>query len=1308
MTDISLVHTGGGLIGDVITDSLRQPDVDGDAKFLTATATFTDLDGAAPTQTQLAADQEAAFRSGVALWSSYADELKKGMDISRIRERLVLKLLELLGFQPVYQRAKLHAGGQSWDISHLGWEAEDAAPIHTTVAVDLDAREGHRRSPHEELQGYLNAAPQRWGMLTNGRVLRLLRDYHHTRTRGYIEFDLAAIFESASWPDFLALWRLCHVSRFQAAAVDTASQTEITVEDDTADADTDNEGGAVAEVNDAATTLLEILYTKAVSAGVAAGRRLQPQVRAAIGLLANGLLDANPALREQLTDNPDLGRDLYRELLTVLYRTLFLLFAEQRAMLKSASALYTETYSLTRLRTVALDGHAEPRRMDLWEGLKTTFRVFSNETDAATLGVYPYNGMLFDQSRTPLTSGCRMANLYLTQAIDALTTVQAGKVRMHVDYRNLGVEELGAVYESLLDYTLTLATDVQSIDGKAVRPGEAYLAPLSMERSDLASYYTPVDLTDLLLTRTLDPLIERTLAAAGDDPIDQVDALLDLRIVDPACGSAAILIGALDRLAYAVARARSAPAEPRDIDVAHARREVLQSCIYGAEKDPFATELAKVALWIHCVVPDQPLTFLDHHIVCGDSLVGWPLLNVPNAIPDEAFKVAGAKGAESAMLTKARRRNEHFTSAGGDLFQSGTVAFTLALPDALQRPERTPADVNAKAIAYQEWMNSPEYALWKQTADLWTSSFFWTTTTSDGSAPPTSVEYAEALDGNPDSDLAKTAAKLLADINPLHWPLAFPEAHASGGFHLVVGNPPWEQFESGEQPFFKQHKPTIAAMTSETRKKAITGLEASDPSLFQRWKLYQSLQGRLAHYAKACGRFTRTSGKVNTYVLFTELAANASRHAGLIVKSGIAIDASQSAVWKKLLDDGRVHEVLDIVNQDRTGRRVFTAVAPVERFSILSLGPRSPRDVRAAMLNFGVNEAATAELRIWTRPELRIVSPRTETLLSSDDPRELDLALKLQSEFNTLDFAESDGVNPWHMRFATLFNSSNSKEAGQLLRRPALEELGFELQRNRWFVHPDGRSALPVYEGQMANRWDHRARTYEGFKGKDRYGRKPHIPWVTDEQHADPRFEVEPRYWMHQQVAMERLNELAQDDSAMIAFREIGRPWTDRRIVRGCLYPSYPATDKLPMLILDRGLAFRFLALFNSMTFDFLARLHMPGGSLKSWIPSQCAAPSAQQVPDLAAAAAAELSLTSESVAKLMGQPVSSWDMGRRELLDAKCDALIARTYGLTTAEYELVLDHFKLLAKIETRTLGEYRSKRLRLEAFEEAGGQF
>ena len=779
MTDVSLVHTSGGLIGDVITDSLRQPDVDGDAKFLADVATFTDRSGQPPTRAQYASDLEAAFRTGVALWSAYADELREGMDVSRMRDRLVLKLLDLLGFQPTYQRARLAAGGAAWDISHLGWVGDGAPPVHTTAAADLDARIGAKRSPHEELQGYLNAAPARWGILTNGRALRLLRDYHHTRTRGYIEFDLAAIFEAVSYPDFLALWRLCHASRFQPLQPEAAT-TDAVPDDD----DGEEESHVAGPVGDGAPdTLLERLHAKALSAGVAAGKRLQPQVRSAISAIANGFLDANPGLRHSLEADPDIGRDLYRELLTVLYRVLFLLFAEQRGMMSNADPLYEETYSLTRLREVATDGHAEPRRMDLWEGLKTTFRAFSNEDDAARLGVYPYNGFLFDQARTPLTSGARLPNLHLTQAIESLTTVQTGKVRMHIDYRNLGVEELGAVYESLLDYTLSIASITMVVDGRAVRPGEAYLAPLSIERSDLASYYTPTDLVDLLLERSLDPLLEATLAKAGHESDDQVQALLELRVMDPACGSAAILIGALDRIAYAVAKARSSPQEPRDADLAHTRREVLQRCIYGVDKDPFAVELAKVALWIHCVVPDEPLTFLDHHIVCGDSLVGWPLLDVPTNIPDAAYDVQNAKGAERTMLTKALHRNEQFNASGGDLYQQADVAFTLTLPADLYAEEHSPGDVRRKAAAYRTWQAGEEYAQWKKTADLWTAAFFWTDT---DRRPPTTVEYVAALEGNPDKELAKAAEDLLSEINPLHWPLAFPEAYAAGGFDLIL------------------------------------------------------------------------------------------------------------------------------------------------------------------------------------------------------------------------------------------------------------------------------------------------------------------------------------------------------------------------------------------------------------------------------------------------------------------------------------------------------------------------------------------
>jgi len=1307
MTDVSLIHTSGGLIGDVITDSLRQSTVDGDAKFLADPSTFTGRDGVPPTRTQLSADLEAAFRACVALWSAYAAELDGDMDVSRVREKLVLPMLDLFGFTPVYQRAKLPAGDRRWTVSHLGWDGPDAPPVSVVAVADLDAREGRARSAHEELQGYLNAATARWGLLTNGRVLRLLRDYHHTRTRGYVEFDLAAMFEAGSYPDFLALWRLCHASRFlpQTGGADTESSDtgdeDMGIDDDAGDDDT----AASAAPEGPDSTLLERLHAKALTAGVAAGKRLQPQVRQAISLLANGLIEGTPGLRDQVTSNPDMGRDLYRELLTVLYRVLFLLFAEQRGMLNGADPLYDETYSLTRLRATSTTGRAEPRRMDLWEGLKTTFRAFSDEDDAAALGVYPYNGFLFDLTRTPLTTGGRIANTYLTRAIQSLTTVTVGGTSMHVDYRNLGVEELGAVYESLLDYTLAVAgTATLDDDNKKVAPGQAYLARISIERADLASFYTPTDLVDLLLTRSLDPLIEQRLADAGDDRQAQVDAILDLKVIDPACGSAAILVGALDRLAYAVAKARSNPHEPLPQDLAHARREVLQSCIYGAEKDPFAAELAKVALWIHCVVPDQPLTFLDHHIVCGDSLVGWPLLNVPTRIENAAYQVTGVKGPFASRLTRALNDNKEFTAGHGDLFQADTVEFTLTLPDALHGPEHTPAHVRAKSQAFRDWQASPKYATWKQTADIWTAAHFWTD--GDTHAIPTSRAYSAALEGHPDPDTAAVAASILADINPIHWPLAFPEIHARGGFDLVIGNPPWEQFESGEQPFFKQHKPSIAAMTSETRKKAIAALEASEQQLFQRWKRYQALQRRMAHFAKSSGRFTRTPGKVNTYVLFTELAADASDSAGLIVKSGIATDFAQSLVWRRLLNDERVRLVLDMVNQNRAGRRVFAAPAAVERFCVLVLGPRSSQPLAAAMLSFGVDEAVSRAPRHWSRNDLKVACPATHSLLSTDDDAEVDLVLRLQAETQILDFYDEHGVNPWNLRYAELFNSSVMKSAGLSLRGSVLESQGFMLDRDRRYRHPDGREAVPVYEGQMANRWDHRARTFEGFSGKDRYGRKPHIPWVTAEQHRDPSFEVEPRYWMHAQIARERLDDVVGRGRAMLAMRDIGAVWTNKRSLRVALMEPLPATDTLPVLVTDNSKVLGAAALLNSMTLDFLARIHMPGGHLSPWVLSQCAAPGPNDIPAEAPDLAAALSITSTRLGDFLGRPPTEWDDAERELLDARSDALIALAYRLTLAEYEVVLNHFKLLEKIETREVGEYRSKRLRLQAFEEIGG--
>jgi hypothetical protein len=235
----------------------------------------------------------------------------------------------------------------------------------------------------------------------------------------------------------------------------------------------------------------------------------------------------------------------------------------------------------------------------------------------------------------------------------------------------------------------------------------------------------------------------------------------------------------------------------------------------------------------------------------------------------------------------------------------------------------------------------------------------------------------------------------------------------------------------------------------------------------------------------------------------------------------------------------------------------------------------------------------------------------------------------------------------------------------------------------------------------MINRFDHRAKTYEGYKGNNKYGRKPGLPSVTDEQHSQAAFEVEPRYWMFSEIAKNRL-QAKIGDRAMIAYREIGASWTNRRSVKAALLFPTPATHKLPMLTVLRGLALSATALFNSLIFDFLARIHMPGGSLTPWIVSQCPAPTPAELDPKCSKLAARLTATSQKLADAYGLDLHSWDSQVRPRLEAECDARVARSYGLTRNQYERLFDHFEVMARAERAAYGEERTQRLCLEAFD------
>ena len=1208
--------------------------------------------GDAPSPNDLDEQISLALTTLAARWDALKGQLDD-LATGRLRERWLVPLLRELGFSPEFARGLTVSAGR-FAVTHLGWAGAGAPPMILDRS-DLDAkRDGNKRSAHDEMQVLLNESDaHRWGVVANGRRLRMVRDFHHRRTRGYVEFDLDAIFESKSYPDFLCLFRLCHASRLV----------------------TDEDGKEP----------LERLYERSLDAGVAVGQKLRPQVQQALETIANGV--ATTELKDQIRD-PVQARAFHRELLVLLYRLLFLLFAERRGLLPNRG-VYAESYAVSPLRELAGQPEhvVEPRRGDLWEGLKVTFRALA--TDAAeAIGAFPFNGPLFDEERTPVLSASRCDNRALLRAIRAFTTIELEGVRQYVNFADLGVEEIGSVYESLLDYMPVVG------DG-----GRIELQPTSDERSDLGSYYTPRDLVDLMLAKSLDTLIDERLAVAGPGLREQEQALLDIKVLDPACGSAAFLMAAVDRLAGRLAEVRREAASPHS-DEANARRDVLQHCIYAVDKDETAVELAKVALWIHCAVEDHPLTFLDHRIQHGDSLVGWPLLGpLPRAIPDEAFEPTTKDSPEERRERRSWRDLNRARQLGLGAHPPPPPDVHLSLPD-LAAPEDSPGDVHRKADAYWEWRESPDVQRLERAANLWTAAFLWS---HDAGFAPTSHEYWHSLVGDEVAQ-QEYANPLAADVPFFHWALRFPEIRVRGGFDCVIGNPPWEQFESREKEWFASRAPEVAALPGALRKAAIDALAQSNARLHAAWRRYLATNERMGEWARRCGRFTDTGGKPNTYLLFAEHNADVLRsngRAGVLLKSQFALDRSASAVFCRLIEAGRLEELHDVVNGGPTGTNlVFPNVDAKERFSVVTFVGAATGDdgFDATVMNWNLEELATRMPRRFTMETLRTLNPKTRTLTSFRRNEELEVALEIHRRFSTLDF-EDGGENPWDLEYCTLYNAAT--DSGLFCRREALERDGWTLGRDKIFRR-GGRVALPLYEGQLVNRYDHRAKTYEGFEG-NKYGRAPGIPATTNEQKADPAFEIEPRYWMDAVVVRARLSARV-GERVILGFGNSGRPFREQRSAAGALMPQVPATHGLPILVIPISAALEFAGLFNSTSFDFLLRGRVPSQNVaQKWILDQIAVPAPGLDPRIACNAA-RLSLTSQSVAEMFDAVAHQWDAAERYQLDVETDALVAHAYGLDRESYAIVLDSFEVMARMQVNEHGYYKLKDDCLVAFDSA----
>ena len=443
-----------------------------------------------------------------------------------------------------------------------------------------------RRSAAFALQDYLNEHDDAlWGLTTNGTLIRLMRDNASLTRPAYIEANLAQMFDTEDMASFAALWLLIHRSRF---------------------------GNAGEPATDCA---LERWRDAGTREGEVARDRLAGQVEEALRALGSGFLEANPELRERLTSGDLQITEWFNELLKLVYRLIFLMVAEDRNLLHPVKAkpdareAYTTGFGLAQLRRHAVRGSSWDRHHDRFEGIKIVFSALAR--GEPRLGLPALDG-LFATDQMPDLRAAKLPNRAFMEAIYKLGWLKQDGALVPVNWRAMETEELGSVYESLLELQPQLSDNARELrfaSDAAEKKGN--------QRKTTGSYYTPDSLVQALLDTALNPVLDRTEAEANDP----AEALLNLTVIDPACGSGHFLLAAARRIATRVARHR-ATGTPSLADYRHALRDVTRSCLYGVDRNPMAVELTKVALWIETVDPGKPLGFIDAQIRCGDALLG--------------------------------------------------------------------------------------------------------------------------------------------------------------------------------------------------------------------------------------------------------------------------------------------------------------------------------------------------------------------------------------------------------------------------------------------------------------------------------------------------------------------------------------------------------------------------------------------------------------------------------------------------------------------------------------------------------------
>lgn len=1335
MTGPATPFTGISLEGGLLPPSLLE--------FVAAGSK--ELKGSRPEDYHLAAAErlgDAASRKWLYLrgvYKAFRDRLAKLPETnpvtSETREQWLLVLLSELGFGRVpFVRGGLEARdktgtSKTYPVSHQ-W---GNVPMHLVGwDTDLDRRATQSsRAPQSMLQEFLNVSDKHlWGLLSNGRRLRLLRDSNLLVGSSYVEFDLEAIFDGELYNDFYLLFALLHESRFESLPRDDGGPPTL------------------------ADCWLERWRIDANEIGIRARDRLRDGVQKALEELGTGFLEANPTIREDLASGALDRYDFRHELLRLAYQLIFVFVAEDRGVLHEEHAApeavesYRQYFSTARLRRIARRRRGD-RHTDLWCTQVVVLDALGARGEPA-LGLPALGGLFFrpdlpndpEQLAPDLLRDAQLRNDHLLTAIRHLDEIRDDKGRpQRVDYEQLGAEELGSVYESLLELDPQPDVAAQTFVLEELRGNI---------RKTTGSYYTPRALVETLLDSTVAPVLNEVVRSGI--PAD----LLKLTVCDPACGSGAFLVAAARRIATKYAAMVSNDEEPSPHAVADAMHEVVRRCVYGVDINPLAVELAQVSLWMESQVPGKPLAFLDNHIKPGNSLLGVTPKLLEEGIPNGAFKPI--EGDDPKVAASLRKQNEKETGPwvqgtieGVHAIRVSNVKLAERARTLAAKPVTSPTHIRDQVREYREFQADPDLKHRKQVANAWCAAFVWRKH-ADAPEAITTERLRRLDDGEPLTEAAEKELKGLAQqYQFFHWHLEFPEVFRveddnapdhnpdtgwQGGFTFVLGNPPWEKVELKEQEFFATRRTEITkASNAAARKKMIEGLLNTGDPVDAR--LYEDFHRALRESAgesqllRESGRYELTgSGRLNTYAVFAETGRTVVApigRSGLVLPTGIGTDATTAAFFGDVVEKDALVGFLEFENE---AYLLSKAVHHSFRFCLLTMRGRAGKTGEADFA-FGVRYIADLEDRRFTMTpgDLRRVNPNTKTTPLFRFPRDARITRDIYRDVPVL-WRDEPQENPWGVSFMQgLFNMAT--DAGLFRVEKDLREDGWKLDDNV-FVK-DGKRMLPLYEAKMVHHFDHRYGTYTGQT--EAQANMGTLPRPTPGEKADPSYVTMPRYWVQEwSVKNEKKSKPGRpaydpagvtalleprrwDRGWLLGWRDIARSSDERTVIPGILprtavghtFPLLFSTDRISLLYANLA----------SFVLDYIARQKVAGTHLTYGYVNQFPVLPPERYNESALWASdaslvkwieqrvLELTYTAwdmEPFARDLGEdgPPFVWDDARRFEIRAELDAAFFHLYKISRDDVDYIMETFPVVRERDEKRFGDYRTKLRILQSYD------